>query len=132
MVCYVTCRMLTEAGYVAEGVYSGRAALGFLGPSRPYELFVLDVRLPDMSGLKLAHHIAAYYPASPFLFVSGFPDLHGEKPPDARWAFLGKPFSQDQLYAAVSGLLAPAGPTPPQSECPQARLPRSGPHPEGG
>jgi CheY-like chemotaxis protein len=33
VVCQVTCRMLQEAGYTCEGVYSARAALGFLGAS---------------------------------------------------------------------------------------------------
>jgi CheY-like chemotaxis protein len=97
--------MLREAGYVVEGVYSGRAALAFLGPGRSYDLFILDVRLPDMSGLTLAHLIAGQHAARPFLFVSGFPDAQGEKPPDARWSFLGKPFSRDQLQDAVLKLL---------------------------
>jgi CheY-like chemotaxis protein len=104
-VCYVACRILREAGYTVEGVYSGRAALSFLGPARSYDLFVLDVRLGDMSGLTLAHLIAARYPAAPFLFISGFPESHGEKPPDRRWKFLGKPFPSDQLLLAVRQLL---------------------------
>jgi DNA-binding NtrC family response regulator len=113
MVCQVTCRMLQEGGYGAEGVYSARAALSFLGPDRPYDLFVLDVRLPDMSGLTLSHLIAAQYPASPFLFISGYPEAHGEKPPDSRWAFLGKPFSHEQLCDTVRQLIAPSGPAHP-------------------
>lgn len=113
MVCYVTCRILREAGYAVEGVYSGRAALAFLQPARVYDLFVLDVRLPDMSGLTLAHLIAAQHPARPFLFVSGFPDAAGEKPPDSCWSFLGKPFSRDQLREAVLQLLGASGASSP-------------------
>jgi CheY-like chemotaxis protein len=113
MVCSVTCRMLEEAGYLAEGVYSGRAALSFLGPTRPYDLFVLDIRLPDMSGVTLAHLIAAQYPASPLLFISGFPELQGQHPPASRWAFLGKPFSHDQLHNAVRQLLGTSDPNSP-------------------
>jgi DNA-binding NtrC family response regulator len=106
--------MLQEAGYACEGVYSARAALSFLGPRRPYNLFVLDVRLPDMSGLTLAHLIAVQYPASRFLFISGFPQSHGEELPASPWAFLPKPFGNEQLLGAVRQLLPqdPAMPPP--------------------
>jgi CheY-like chemotaxis protein len=113
VVCQVTCRMLQEAGYACEGVYSARAALGFLGPSRPYNLFVLDVRLPDMSGLTLAYLIAAQYPACPFLFISGFPQSNDERLPTSPWAFLAKPFSSEQLLTAVKQLLASEPTAPP-------------------
>jgi DNA-binding NtrC family response regulator len=113
MVCQVTCRMLREGGYAAEGVYSGRAAIAFLRPDRPYDLFVLDVRLADMSGVTLAHVLAAQYPQCPFLFISGFPESQGDKPPGSRWAFLGKPFSYEQLHDAVRQLLAPSEPAHP-------------------
>jgi CheY-like chemotaxis protein len=113
MVCQLTCRMLQEAGYVTEGVYSARAALSFLGPKRPYDLFVLDVRLPDMSGLTLAHLIAVQYPAHPFLFISGFPQSQGERLPTSPWAFLPKPFGSEQLLTAVKQLLASEPTAPP-------------------
>ena len=80
MVCQLTCRILQEAGYQVEGVYSGGAALGFLRHRR-YDLFVLDVRLMDMSGFTLAHLIADQHPDSLFLFVSGYPQSHGVEPP---------------------------------------------------
>jgi CheY-like chemotaxis protein len=114
MVCQVTCRMLQEAGNACEGVYSARAALAFLGPGRAYDLFVLDVRLPDMSGLTLAHLIAVQYSTSPFVFISGFPQSHGEGLPASPWAFLAKPFSHEQLLGAVRQFLSqePANPPP--------------------
>jgi CheY-like chemotaxis protein len=112
MVCQLTCRMLEEAGYACEGVYSARAALGFLEARRPYHLFVLDIRLPDMSGLTLAHLIAVQYPSTPFLFISGYPQSRGEGLPSSPWAFLPKPFSSEQLLGAVRQLL-PQEPTAP-------------------
>jgi FixJ family two-component response regulator len=73
---------------------------------------VLDVRLPDMSGLTLAHLLSAQRPGMPFLFISGFPESHGEEPPTSRWAFLSKPFGSVQLLPAVEQLL---GSQPPRS-----------------
>jgi CheY-like chemotaxis protein len=114
LVCQVTCRMLQEAGYTVEGVYSARAALSFLGPDRAFDLFVLDVRLPDMSGLTLAHLLSVQRPGVPFLFISGFPESHGEEPPTSRWAFLSKPFGSEQLLPAVEQLLGSQPPRSPQ------------------
>jgi hypothetical protein len=66
-----------------------------------------------MSGLTLAHLIAVQYPASPFLFISGFPKSHGERLPTSPWAFLPKPFSNEQLLGAVRQLLPVEPTTPP-------------------
>ena len=111
MVCQVTCRILQDAGYTAEAVYSARVALAYASPDRPYDLFILDVRLPEMSGLALPHLITPRYPGAPFLFISGFPDLHGDEPPTALWEFLPKPFDAEHLLAAVHRLLFPDPPS---------------------
>ena len=74
---------------------------------------MLDVRLPDMSGLTLAHLIAVQYPTTPFLFISGFPQSHGEGLPHSPWAFVAKPFSNEQLLGAVRQLLSLEPATPP-------------------
>ena len=105
--------MLQEAGYACEGVYLARAALGFLGLGRAYDLFVIDVRLPDMSGLTLAHLIAMQYPTSPFRFISGFPQSHGEGLSAAPWAYLGKPFSHEELLGAARQFLPQKPANPP-------------------
>jgi DNA-binding NtrC family response regulator len=101
----------------APAVYTlgARAALSFLGGEWPYHLFVPDVRLPDMNGLTLAHRIAVQYPAGRFLFISGFPKLHGEALPTSPWAFLPKPFSGEQLLDAVRQLLPQPPSSPPAS-----------------
>jgi two-component system cell cycle sensor histidine kinase/response regulator CckA len=100
-------RMLRDMGYASENVATARQAMGLLedGALRP-DLFVLDVRLPDMSGLQLAQRVARLLPAVPALFISGHPETQVRMASEPGAAFLPKPFSSYELAAAVRQLLA--------------------------
>lgn len=64
---------------------------------------VLDVRLPDLSGLTLQSDLAAMANAIPIIFITG----HGDIPTTVRAMkagaieFLTKPFQDDELLAAI-------------------------------
>jgi DNA-binding response OmpR family regulator len=113
-VAEVISQMLQEAGYGCEWVPQGGAALALLESRtlRP-DLFVIDVRLPDLSGPKLARQLTEARPYAPVLFVSAYPEPDDEPMPDVHWAFLPKPFTSDQLCEAIRQLLS-EGLTPPQ------------------
>jgi DNA-binding NtrC family response regulator len=69
-------------------------------------LFVLDIRLPDMSGFELAGLVMQRRSAVPVLLISGWPaEYHGALAPDSPWTFLPTPFDSDQLLGAVRQLL---------------------------
>jgi CheY-like chemotaxis protein len=113
----VTCRMLDEAGFLSAAAASSKEALLLMDPDarpsqRPFDLLVLDIRLPDASGLELARTVKQRRPALPILFVSGYPELLGEGLPESVSAFLAKPFTSEQLIGAVRQLLL-EGPTTP-------------------
>ena len=108
------CHMLQEAGYQCEWVATGRSALALVeGGALSVDLFVVDMRLPDIPGLQLAEQLTRGRPTVPVLFVSAYPEPGGEPMPSIHWAFLAKPFSSDQLSGAVHLLLS-GGLTPPQ------------------
>ncbi|HEY7479985.1 MAG TPA: response regulator [Gemmatimonadales bacterium] len=113
LVAGITCRMLQEAGLESRHVGTAREAIvlvetkGFLP-----ELLLLDIRLPDMTGLRLAGRLASRLPAVPVLFMTGYPEAYAELARDGRWGFLAKPFQYAQLTAAVRRLLPQRTSTP--------------------
>jgi two-component system cell cycle sensor histidine kinase/response regulator CckA len=102
---------LREAGYSCLEADSALAALEQL-QTDPQRLdgMVVDIRLPDMSGLNLVRLARIHRPGTPALFISGYAQPVAEEPElqQLLQAFLPKPFTPDQLVAAVRNLL----PTP--------------------
>ena len=108
------CHMLQEAGYRCEWLSTGRAAVALVeSGALSVDLFVIDVRLPDISGTTLARQFTQGRPSTPVLFVSAYPEPTDELMPNVHWAFLPKPFTSEQLCEAVGQLLT-GGLTPPQ------------------
>jgi CheY-like chemotaxis protein len=110
----IICHMLKEAGYRCEWVSTARAAVAIVESGvLSVDLFVIDVRLPDISGPTLARQLTQERPSAPVLFVSAYPEPTDEPMPDVHWAFLPQPFTSEQLCEAVGQLLT-GGLTPPQ------------------
>jgi len=107
----VACQTLREAGYTCLEADSALAALEQLQSDRlRLDGLVVDIRLPDMSGLNLVRLARVHRPGTPVLFISGYAPPEATEPELQRLlqAFLAKPFTSDQLLAAVREYL----PTP--------------------
>jgi two-component system, cell cycle sensor histidine kinase and response regulator CckA len=107
----LACQTLRQAGCTCLEADSALAALQQLQSDRQHlDGMVVDIRLPDMSGLNLVRLARIHRPGTPALFISGYPQPVIEDPELQRLlqAFLPKPFTPDQLLAAVRGIL----PTP--------------------
>src|SRR5579862_329050 len=99
--------VLDVAGYDVVGAGSGLEALQVVKQPPTFDLFVLDVVMPQMSGTELARHIRQSSPDAKILYVTGHSDqLFTDR--GALWeheAFIGKPVSPEALREAVSLLL---------------------------
>jgi FixJ family two-component response regulator len=98
--------LLREFGFTARAFSSGRE---FLSSSYVNETrcLILDVAMPEMSGLDLQQELKRRGEAIPIIFISGQKDEDIRKQAFRQGAvsFLGKPFSDSDLLEAVNAAL---------------------------
>lgn len=95
-------RILARDGWAPMEAADHREALAHASSSPPMAA-VLDVVMPEVTGLALARQLRARWPRLPLLFISGMP-APGDLPPDA--AFVSKPFTILGLTDALSQAMA--------------------------
>ncbi len=72
------------------------------------DLAIIDLGLPDKRGDVLVNELRVLYPHLPVLIASGYGegDLRHRLGGNGRLAFVGKPYTQDDLRKALAGLRA--------------------------
>lgn len=105
-----TCETLGDVlglkGYAVETATAGRAALGKFG-ARPFDAAVVDIMLPDISGLDLLAAIRAASPDTEVIFITGHASLPTalQAINGAAFAYLVKPFEMEHLLAILAKAL---------------------------
>jgi DNA-binding NtrC family response regulator len=109
-ICQVVTRYLKDEGIVCITAHSGEAALAQLRTHPSPDLFIVDVRLPGMSGPEFVVEAHRIRPGTAVLHISGYfePMLQENYCLGDRTAFLPKPFGYEQLITAVRQLLGSA------------------------
>jgi len=100
--------VLSEGGYEVVLAGDGKAALDLTAnQTRPFDLFVIDLMMPGMTGDQLAFALRRLEPDIKVLFFTGFGDeLFKEKRRLAAYeAYVDKPVTVKGLQEAVSLLL---------------------------
>jgi DNA-binding NtrC family response regulator len=101
-VCRIVQRMLSEEQYEVQTANSVTDALKAI-EQKSFDVYVLDYKLPDGSGLDVAERIRSKWGASPIILISGYDPssvaLRAEKLDISE--FLQKPFSRKILCEAV-------------------------------
>lgn len=103
---YVEC-VLDAAGYTVVTAPSGPEALERVERHGPFDLFILDVVMPQMSGDELSRRLHLIDPDAKVLYLTGNSDRLFESR-SVLWeneAFVEKPVSFEGLLEAVSLLL---------------------------
>ena len=100
-------RALQEAGYEVVSASSSREGLRLLNARPRFDVFVLDMMMPGMTGDELARVLRARDPDAKILYFTGFSDrLFGDSTSlSANEPCLDKPVSLIGLCEAVSLLL---------------------------
>ena len=99
-----------QAGYAVDVAETAGAAESLVS-AHPYDLIILDIMLPDQSGVDVAHHLRRDGYQGPILMLTA---LSGTKDRirglDAGADdYLSKPFEFDELYARIRALLRRTG-----------------------
>jgi CheY-like chemotaxis protein len=100
-------RVLRDAGYEVVVASDGPHALWLVEQQRPFDLFVLDVAMPHMSGDELARQLRCADPDMKVLYFTGYSDRLF-KDQVTLWeheAFVDKPVTINGLLEAVSLML---------------------------
>ncbi len=110
----VTTEMLSVLGYESESVSSGPKAIKRLREER-YDLLLLDVAMPTMSGAEVVATLADEDLSLPTILMTGFSasdvsDLIENY--EAPRTVLAKPFPMKELQAAVEQMFAVTGGQP--------------------
>ena len=98
--------LMTTVGYQPAAFAGPREFIAKHDPSQP-SCLVLDVRMPEMSGLELQQHLNRSGSMLPVILISG----HGDIPmavqamKDGAFDFLQKPFRDQELLDRINGAL---------------------------
>jgi len=100
------CRMLKDVGYIVEDFSSAATFLEHSLPVAP-AVILLDMQMPDMSGLDLQEKLLQFGCKTPIVFVSGQSHPHQIVKSLKQGAvdFLFKPFNLEDLLKAVADAL---------------------------
>ena len=99
-------QLLFQDHYEVILAASGRQALEALG-SGPVDVAVLDLRMPDMSGIELLGHIREKYPEVEVIILTGYESLETARQAIRLGArdYFSKPFDLTAMRAAVAAAM---------------------------
>jgi signal transduction histidine kinase len=103
----VTTRRLRNKGYDVTGVASGAEAIERIS-EEPYDLLLLDIKMPEISGLELLRRAREINPEIMAIIVSGYGNVENaiEAMELGALDFVRKPAPIEDLTAAIEGALA--------------------------
>jgi DNA-binding NtrC family response regulator len=105
--CQLFAETLESEGFHVEQVTSGNAALSCLENSH-YDLLIIDVRMPGMSGLDATRIVHEKYPGLPIVVMTAFGSIETavEAIHEGAFDFISKPMNLAELKNIVSRALS--------------------------
>lgn len=96
-------RALQRKGINPRQAANGQEALDILN-SQPFDLVLLDIRMPDMDGIQILRKIRADHPKTGVIMITGYPTIDSAVHCVKLGAldYLVKPFRLDDLEVALS------------------------------
>lgn len=106
--------LLSRHGYTVVTCPDGESGLVEMD-TRAFDLAMVDLGLPGISGLEVAHRLKQRWPTTRVALMTGYGDRMGPEDAHAKGVdfVLAKPFSLDQLRSVVDHALAQGPPAKP-------------------
>jgi two-component system, NtrC family, response regulator AtoC len=107
----VSCQLFAETlesdGFYVEQVTSGDLALARMD-AKPYDLLLIDVRMPGLSGLEVTRVVHEKFPALPIVVMTAFGsiDTAVEAIHEGAFDFISKPMNLGELKSILARALA--------------------------
>jgi len=94
--------VLEEKGYLVDTAENGKEAIE-KSKTRPYNLALVDIRLPDMDGVQLLTAIKETIPKTIKIIITGYPSLENaiEAVNKGADAYIIKPFDMNKLLDMI-------------------------------
>jgi len=100
-------RIFSRQGFRVEGSNDATEALG-LATKNEYSAILLDVKMPNMDGIRFLERLRATRPDTPVILMTGYPSIQNAASAVRLGAsdYVIKPFTPEQITSAVQGLLS--------------------------
>ena len=97
--CYL---VLTEKGHTVDQRLTGKTGLLAIEQG-PYDLILLDMKLPDIDGMEILKTVREKFPASCVIVMTGYSTMSHAVQTMKQGAadYLAKPFTDDELISAI-------------------------------
>ena len=94
--------VLEEKGYIVDTAENGKEAIE-RSKTRPYNLALIDIRLPDMDGVQLLTGMKETVPKTVKIIITGYPSLENaiEAVNKGADAYIIKPFDMNKLLDMI-------------------------------
>jgi len=94
--------ILEEEGYIVDTAENGKVAIE-KSRAKAYNLALIDIRLPDMSGVQLLTSLKETLPKTVKIIITGYPSLENavEAVNKGGDGYLIKPFDMDKLLGMI-------------------------------
>ena len=104
---------LAKRGYHVEAAGGGIEALEAIRDKSAFDLAILDIRLPDLSGSRVQRYIQTESPRTEVIVISGYytQELRTDAMANGAFAVFPKPFNLRDLIDCIDRLLEPLRPT---------------------
>ena len=101
--CQLFAKVLQAEGYTVAWVQSGEATVEQL-KNNAHDVFLVDIRLPGMTGLEVTRAVRAHDPTLPVIVMTGFGSMETavEAIREGAFDYISKPMSLEELKTTVA------------------------------